>query len=264
MDSQAGPPPPFPFPLGFLVVPVLDIRDGLVVHARRGERAAYRPLVSPLAATASPLDVVRGLLALHPFRALYVADLDAIEHRAPQFALVDAIREAFAPLDVWLDAGIRTAADYAAARRHGTPVIGSETLARRSADAVLARAASGGPHEPVLSIDVRDDQFLGPRSILDAAPRWPRRVIAMSLRRVGAGAGPDLDLAARIRALSPSAEVFASGGVRDVADLRAARDAGCAGALVATCLHERRVGAAELATIDQPARRDAAPPARRH
>ncbi|NBR98589.1 MAG: histidine biosynthesis protein, partial [Betaproteobacteria bacterium] len=30
------------------IVPVLDLRDGIVVHARRGDRASYAPLRSSL------------------------------------------------------------------------------------------------------------------------------------------------------------------------------------------------------------------------
>ena len=60
------------------VIPVIDLKGGVVVHARRGDRARYRPIESPLSPTATPLDVVTGLMALHPFRRLYIADLDAI------------------------------------------------------------------------------------------------------------------------------------------------------------------------------------------
>ncbi len=60
------------------VIPVLDLLGGKVVRARMGDRASYRPIESPLSPTSDAVDVVRGLLAVHPFQTLYVADLDAI------------------------------------------------------------------------------------------------------------------------------------------------------------------------------------------
>ena len=77
----------------FEVIPVVDLMGGLVVHARAGERDRYRPLESPLAASSEPADVVRGLLALHPFRSLYIADLDAIQGRGDHVAAVRALKE---------------------------------------------------------------------------------------------------------------------------------------------------------------------------
>jgi uncharacterized protein related to proFAR isomerase len=193
--------------------------------------------------------VVRGLLSLHPFRVLYVADLDAIQHRRVQHEALIALQHAFPQLDVWFDCGVRSVVDYAAAIRVARPVLGSETLAARSVRAILARAAAESTRPPALSIDVRDDTVLGAAQLLAAATAWPARVIAMSLSRVGTAAGPDLALIARLRSLAPRAQLFASGGVRNLADLLAARDAGCAGALVATSLHDGALCAADLAQV---------------
>jgi phosphoribosylformimino-5-aminoimidazole carboxamide ribotide isomerase len=43
------------------VVPVLDLKDGAVVHARMGRRSQYRPIETPLSSTSKPVDVTRGL-----------------------------------------------------------------------------------------------------------------------------------------------------------------------------------------------------------
>ena len=63
------------------VIPVIDVRHGVAVHARQGQRAAYRPLETPLARGTDPVAVARGFLSLFPFRTMYVADLDGIEGR---------------------------------------------------------------------------------------------------------------------------------------------------------------------------------------
>ena len=71
----------------------------------------------------------------------------------------------------------------------------------------------------------------------------------LDLARVGSGAGPDVGLIAEIHAACPELALLAGGGVRDVADLRALRDAGAAGALVATALHRGVIGPGELAGL---------------
>jgi phosphoribosylformimino-5-aminoimidazole carboxamide ribotide isomerase len=65
----------------------------------------------------------------------------------------------------------------------------------------------------------------------------------MTLDRVGADAGPDLDTLAAIQARAPRARLFGAGGIRGEADLQAARAAGAAGWLVASALHDGKLGA---------------------
>ena len=90
---------------GFEIIPVIDLMGGVVVHAKAGERDSYRPLASSLAASSEPLDVVRGLLALHPFRSLYIADLDAIRKQGAHVATVRQVRDEVPNLSLWIDAG---------------------------------------------------------------------------------------------------------------------------------------------------------------
>jgi phosphoribosylformimino-5-aminoimidazole carboxamide ribotide isomerase len=225
----------------FEVIPVIDLSAGVVVHARRGERDRYRPIETPLAPSSQPMDVVNGLLELHPFATLYIADLDAITQRGDHHAEIARIGKRFPDLELWIDAGVRTAADYRTVEELGTVVIGAETL---SDIALLEHAKSA-----VLSLDFRGSDFLGAVSLLDDATRWPMRVIAMNLARVGAGEGPDLKLVASLRGRAPHAAVYAAGGVRNAADLRAARAAGAAGALVATSLHDGRLSRADIASL---------------
>src|SRR5215813_11890398 len=104
------------------IIPVLDLKGGVVVRARMGERHLYTPIATPLAATSDPLDVARGLLALHPFATLYVADLDAIEGRGDNGAALRRIKQAFPAVSLWVDNGI---ADTTAAARWLDAGIGS-------------------------------------------------------------------------------------------------------------------------------------------
>lgn len=127
-----------------------------------------------------------------------------------------------------------------------THVIGSESLT--SLDDYRRAREHIGPAAP-LSLDFRSDAFIGPPELLDAAALWPDRIIVMTLARVGSGEGPDLERLASIVARAGGRGVYAAGGVRDADDLRALRDIGAAGALVATALHAGRIGTGDLEEI---------------
>src|SRR5262249_5179641 len=65
------------------IIPVLDLKGGLAVHAIGGNRDHYRPLRTPLHADSQPLGVARGFRDVLHFRELYLADLDAIAGDTP-------------------------------------------------------------------------------------------------------------------------------------------------------------------------------------
>ena len=231
----------------FEVVPVIDLMGGVVVHARAGDRDAYRPLGrSILTDSPEPAAVVEGLLRLHPFRTLYIADLDAIRKQGDHVSLVRELGKAFPGLRFWVDAAF---AGACSCRRFlatglGDLVLGSES----QADPELLRDLR---HEAgvILSLDYKGDRALGPAALFKDASLWPRRVIAMTLARVGAGAGPDLERLTALRARRPDMALYAAGGVRGADDLAALAGLGCAGVLVASALHDGRLGRADLARL---------------
>jgi hypothetical protein len=126
----------------------------------------------------------------------------------------------------------------------GTLVLGSET----QVDAALVRHFAGGTCV-ALSLDFRGPSFQGPPELLDDTDCWPQTVIAMTLARVGSGAGPDLDRLGGVRDAAPGRKVYAAGGVRDIDDLITLKRAGIAGALVASCLHDGRLRGGDIATL---------------
>jgi len=229
----------------FEVLPVVDLMGGLVVHARAGERQAYRPLTgSRLSPSAAPAEVVAGLLALHPFRRLYIADLDAILKRGGHAAAIAGLAARFASLELWVDAGLaaRGAVDRLLALPAVRPVLGSES----QVDAGLLVALRDEPRL-VLSLDLRGAERLDPAGLFERPELWPVDLIVMTLARVGAGQGPDLDALRAVLARAGRRRVWAAGGVRGRDDLLALRGLGCAGVLVATALHDGRLDAAALA-----------------
>jgi phosphoribosylformimino-5-aminoimidazole carboxamide ribotide isomerase len=230
------------------IIPVIDLKSDLVVRARMGQRDQYRPIETPLSPSSDPVDVVRGLLGVSAFRTLYVADLDAIERKGDARNALARVKSAFPQLDVWVDNGLADAAAARAFLDDGSDhlVLGSEA----QADHRLVKSLRGDPRV-LLSLDFRGDRFIGPPTLLARPDIWPQRVIVMTLARVGSGAGPDLERLAAIQKLSGRRLVYAAGGLRHAGDLVELKNAGIAGVLVASALHDGRLTRADVEAMFQ-------------
>jgi HisA/HisF family protein len=225
------------------IVPVVDLKGGIVVHARRGQRADYAPLRSPLVDGCEPVAVGRALCAAAKASTLYVADLDAISGAPADLQTLSALS---AIAELWVDAGAITPERAGALAGAGVSrnVVGTESLGSGAVDDIDAPPR-------VLSVDLRDGRLISPRPDLagrGAAAAVPlatelgvRELLVIDLARVGSGSGPPLEAVAELGAALPGRAIYAGGGVRDDDDLRALEDAGAAGALVATALHEGRI-----------------------
>ncbi len=241
-----------------LLMPVLDLKNGQVVHARRGERQRYLPVQSRLCAGCSPAEVAAAFRHLG-FSQAYVADLDSIAGQPPARAAYHEI--AAAGLDLWIDAGLATAeqamqvdALLPAGRPCAALVAGLESL--RSPVELARMLQVFGPSRLVFSLDLRHGKPLG-------GPGWPstatgaavaaaqvgvRRMLVLDLAGVGAESGVHtLELLSQLHAALPAVELAAGGGVRGLEDLRQLRAVGCGRALVATALHTGSLDQAAIA-----------------
>jgi HisA/HisF family protein len=233
------------------IVPVLDLKGGVVVHARRGERSEYAPLRSPLVDGCEPVAVAQALCAVCRTSTLYVADLDALAGEPADVTTLSAIAQV---ADPWVDAGATTTERAAQLAHAGVSrnVVGTESLTADAADeATDANAGDGAAPRRVLSIDLRDGTLISPRPELAgreavaaaalAIALGVRELLVIDLARVGSGSGPPLEAVAQLAETLPGLKIYAGGGVRNDEDLRALESAGATGALVATALHEGRI-----------------------
>lgn len=233
------------------IIPVLDLKDGQAVHAVRGERERYAPVQGVLGSGADPLALAAAYRDRLGCRTCYVADLDAI---AGSGSHADLLRDmAGLGLTLWVDAGVSSVEQVWTLADAGTAqfIIGSETLPSPEQLAVLAREFP--PERLVLSVDLQNGVLRAPTGIDTprqlvalAAQAGLSRVVLLDLGRVGASAGPPLDLLASLRPHFPGLAFYAGGGVRHRADLDALTQAGAAGALIATAFHRGVLTAVEV------------------
>jgi len=219
------------------IIPVIDLKGGIAVHAKEGHRQDYRPLVSTLSNHPAPLTVIEGLLTLHPFKTLYLADLDALMGHPPQTGLIVSLQRNFPDVDFWIDQGLPSREDAALAETpHFSRVIGTESLEDENLCGLLARQGRF-----ILSLDFMHGALLGTERILERVDVWPERIILMNLARVGSRHGPDFERIGHYMERFPQHQWVAAGGVRDTADLQQLASRGVSAVLMASALHDGRV-----------------------
>jgi phosphoribosylformimino-5-aminoimidazole carboxamide ribotide isomerase len=235
------------------IIPVIDLLNGQVVHARHGDRANYQPIQSQLCPSSEPLAMVDALLALYPFKKLYIADLNAIQGMGNHQATISQIKQCYPQLNLLVDAGFKELAAIECLRaQHIDIVIGSESLRDIAHYQILLSACD---NRAVLSLDFKENQYQGPVELSQSATLWPDHVIVMTLSKVGSQLGPDLEKINTIKMLadqknsilkSQNINILAAGGVRNHEDLTTLKALGISGALVASALHAGHINPSEF------------------
>ncbi len=229
------------------VIPVIDLKGRVAVHAVRGQRGRYRVLQSCLGEAASLPALVANLLKFFPFKTLYIADLDAITGGNAQHDMVLEVVEEFPHIECWLDAGFADRDDLAifGARERVRIILGAESQRSLTAYRSLLEHCD----DPVLSLDYQDGRALGPAALYEDSSCWPNTVIAMNLTNVGAQCGPDIELLSQLKRCARQRHLVAAGGVRHRSDLLQLAKLGIAHVLVATALHQGHLSARDLQAV---------------
>jgi phosphoribosylformimino-5-aminoimidazole carboxamide ribotide isomerase len=212
------------------LIPVIDLKDGVVVHARRGQRDAYLPL-SP---TADVFAVIDQFLQLYEFYIIYLADLNAIMQQGNNSVLIETVLRHYPNIEFWLDSGFPVSLDLP----NYLPVLGSECCD-------IATLARFGRF--VLSLDFSaQNQPLGDQRLFTDNGLWSKQVIIMTLARVGSGLGVDMEKLLFYLTQFPETEFVAAGGVRHMEDLQQLKNLGVQYVLLASALHAGTIGKAEI------------------
>ena len=224
-----------------MIIPVLDLLDGQVVHAIRGERHLYQPVQSTLCPDALPLSMVSAYLQLFPFSTMYIADLNAIQGNGDNAAVITEMSMRYPEIEFWIDAGLV---------KHSTapnniPVIGTENnMSGKQLDLLLQAYP-----EAILSLDFnRDGQLIHP-ACLKFHDRWPNRIIIMMLSRVGTGSGVDTEILASIKQETKGKQVYLGGGIANTDDIKQLLAQRYSGVLIASALHNGAISSADIKQV---------------
>ena len=235
---------------GFTVYPAIDVRDGRVVRLAQGDYARETVYGH------DPLDIVR-LYASRGASWLHLVDLDAA--KAGGYTLSPLLREinAFTGLKVQTGGGVRSREDVERILDAGAARVVVGSLAVQQPGRVLEWIAEFGADRITVALDARQD---GAGSWRLPVHGWTETATAtldeLAVRFAGGGlvhllstdiardgmlTGPNGALYAHLRMLAPRLQVQASGGVRDVLDVAAAKAQGCAGIVLGRALLEGKL-----------------------
>ena len=230
------------------VIPVIDILNGIVVHAVRGKRKEYQPVQSILSKSVETLEVAKAFKKLG-FSELYVADLDAIIDCSTNFQTLKSIAEVTG-LKLMVDAGVTGIERAQKLLDSGVSklIVGTETLQSKSFVAEAIKLF--GSEHVVLSLDMKGNKVLvklgfdkcnEPMRLLKEFKKMGvSQVIVLDLTRVGSGEGVNVDFFKKVIA-DVGVDVYVGGGIRDIIDLVELRNLGVSGALIATALHTGKI-----------------------
>jgi len=232
------------------IIPVIDLLNGIVVHARKGDRKNYQAIQSSISASSKPLDIVAALYEYYPFQELYIADLNAIQQTGNNnYEAIISISQHYPDLKLWIDAGVNDTVNLAIwAQRNFNVILGTENFSDLD-NFLQSKNALGSGF--VLSLDFMPDGYKGPPELISDTQHWPKDVILMSLAHVGAGNGPNTDLIAKFRQHSEGFNIYAAGGVRNIDELKMLRASGIHGALIASALHDKRISKHDIDSLSQ-------------
>jgi len=241
--------------LRFRVIPVLDVKEGVAVHARKGERGRYQPVKSWLASAPDPVELARAFEAVYGFRELYLADLDAITGKKPLNSPLLGELSGSTSLQIMVDGGFRRLEEVEEAFKAGASraILATETLP--SLDFLSQVLKACGEAKVTVSLDTFEGELLAGNpelkklkveGFLEALKSLQvSQLILLDLARVGVGKGVNLELL-NVALEKFDGEILVGGGVRGIKDLERLAELGVSGALVATILHERKVKPEEL------------------
>ena len=234
------------------VIPVIDILNGVVVHAVKGKRSEYQHLRSVLTKSIEPLEIAKEFKMLG-FSNLYIADLDAITKDHANMQLYKRITDE-TRLKLMVDAGATSLETAEKLIENGVSkvVIGTETL--RTKDFVGEAVKALGSDQTIVSLDMKGEKVLvklgfpgcvNPSCLLrEFKGAGVSSVILLDLNRVGSGEGVNVDLLKK--ALDEELDVYVGGGVRDINDLIQLKNSGVRGVLVASSLHAGKIAIEDL------------------
>lgn len=240
--------------MNFSVIPAIDVRYGRVVRLSQGDYAKETVYDgSPLA--------LAGSYAAAGARWLHLVDLDAA--RMGGYSLQGLLGELTTqtPLLIQTGGGVRSEADVEALLELGVSRVVVGTAAVRQPARVAAWLRDYGIERITLALDARQDA--------DGAWRLPvagwtehstetldgllqrfvdaglKHLLCTDIARDGMLSGFNLELYRQLSQRWPGLEIQASGGVRSIADVIAARDAGASAAILGRALLEGRFTVAE-------------------
>ena len=241
----------------FKIIPVLDLLDGLIVHAVKGVRENYKPLDSYLFNKPDLHLIIDLLYNKYKFDEFYVADLNAIMNRNPNWGIIlKTIEKTY--ISFLLDPGIKNFEEVIQFSSLGIKnlILGLETLEDK--ETILKSIQLDLFQKVYVSVDMYSEKIItGIKEyqkastiniIKNLSDLGVSKIILLDLKRVGSKEGGIPVLYEEIRKIFQG-EILIGGGIKDLDDILAYYHFGFSGVLIGTALYDGTINLKDMVQL---------------
>lgn len=230
----------------FRIIPVIDILNSETVHAVKGLREHYKPLRTDLFNTTNPYKNIKNLKFKYGINEIYIADLDSIINKKPNFKLFQKISK-ISDLKIMFDPGITSMEDVSifSSFKFDKLIFGLETLS--NLEVIFKSIKEIGSNKITISIDMYNGKIvtnineLNNLPILEIIKKIEKlgviEIILLDLYRVGQKIGDIPPLYLEIRKAFKY-NILIGGGIKDFNDIVKYAQLRFSGVLIGTALYD--------------------------
>jgi HisA/HisF family protein len=241
----------------FKIIPVIDILNSKAVHAKKGERTKYKTLKSYLFHSSNPVEIIREIKNKFNFYEFYIADLDSIINKTPNFQILKEILE-IADIEVILDPGVVDLKEIHQYTRFKIKslILGLETI--RSLEIISKSLQILSQNKLIVSIDLYKGEILSKvRGLKNQEPLdiikkieslGIRTIILLDLYRIGQKIGGIPQLYLDILS-NFNGDILVGGGLKNFKDILDYKEEKFSGVLIATALYDGTIDVKKLRNI---------------
>jgi len=241
----------------FRIIPVIDILNSEAVHAVKGERKNYKPLKSVLINSSDPLAIIKKINHKYLIKEVYIADLDAILRRKPNFSLLIKILK-LPEIKIMIDPGIISTKNILEYSIYGLDslILGLETI--KNLGVISDCLEIIGPQKTIVSIDmykeviqtnVKEIKKQHPIEIIKKVDELGvKKIILLDLYKIGQKIGGIPPLYQEVREKF-NGQIIVGGGIRDVRDIELYKQENFSGVLIGTALYDGTIEIEKLREI---------------
>lgn len=223
-----------------MIIPVLDLKNGMAVSGKSGKRETYKPLETVFHKSSSPKEIAKSLSEAGAVR-MYIADLDSIENKRSNFDVIHDINE---NISVMLDSGANNVFDVEKALEVADKIIiATETL--KGMDDLADIFHKFDKNRLIISIDIKKGEIFSKYLninlndfIEEIKELNPPEIILLDISKVGTEEGVNEEFIKKILKLSSS--LIIGGGITS-GDIKKLEKIGINKFLVGSALHNGKL-----------------------
>ena len=233
-----------------IVIPAIDIIDGKCVRLSQGDYSSQTSYAD------DPLDMALEFES-YGLQRLHLVDLDGAKASAVKnWNVLERIAKG-TDLSIDFSGGIKSREDIQKALDLGADFISIGSMAVKQPELLKEWFLEFGVDRFIIGADVKEDIIMIHGWHTATELQWQElfsdfissgisQFFCTDISKDGLLKGPAIELYRSILELFPAVQLIASGGVSNLADLKALRELGCAGAIVGKAIYEKKISLEEL------------------